>query len=177
MTSYRFAKWDMLALDFAERIAKMSKEEVQVGACLVSPDNRQYAFGYNGKPRNIERFQQSYQDYYAKVRGEVVIHAELNAVLNAEVNIAGWSLYVTFHPCIQCAAFLLQKQLWSITCPQPDVESRWCQHQQDAKRLLMSMADNVYPFAKMPETHLVYELENNLSQMTDEKRANLLSKE
>ena len=84
----------------------------QVGACIVSNENRIMTVGYNGMPRGC-----SDDDYPWERVGDVldtkyafVCHAELNAILNYN----GGSMkdsrcYVTLFPCNECAKALIQK--------------------------------------------------------------------
>jgi deoxycytidylate deaminase len=59
----------------------------------------------------------------------VTIHAEKNAILNAAKNgtkVEGSTLYVTFPPCSQCAAAIIQAGVATVVCPNPaDAPARW----------------------------------------------------
>ena len=77
---------------------QMSKDpEFKVGACVVSMNNRQVSFGYNGFPRGADERSDAWEDKHGRV-----IHAELNAILNAEFNTAGCKLYCSTIPCHVC---------------------------------------------------------------------------
>lgn len=98
-------KWDRRFMRQAFRIAEWSKDPAtKVGAYIADYRNRVVGQGYNGPPRgtadnpNIDRA--------TKLRR--TIHAELNAVLFAQRDLTGCTLYVTHHPCAQCAAVIVQ---------------------------------------------------------------------
>jgi dCMP deaminase len=58
-----------------------------------------------------------------------VVHSEANAILNAAKNGAtteGSTAYVTFPPCSQCAAALIQAGVSKVVCPNPEnAPERW----------------------------------------------------
>jgi dCMP deaminase len=59
----------------------------------------------------------------------VTVHAEANAILNAAKNGAkteGATAYVTFPPCSQCAAALIQAGVKKVVCPNLETApERW----------------------------------------------------
>ena len=96
----------------AKLSAKRSKDpNTQVGCCIVNQDKRIVAVGYNGLPKNCVD-----EDYpWANRVGELqdtkyayVVHAELNAILNATTPLKGCSLYVTLYPCNECVKSIIQ---------------------------------------------------------------------
>jgi len=95
-------------------VADRSKDPVtQVGACIVSSDNRILSLGYNGTPNGWKD-----SDFpWGKVGDPLdtkyafVIHAERNAVLNyggLHSQLKGSRVFVTHFPCNQCAQELAQ---------------------------------------------------------------------
>jgi deoxycytidylate deaminase len=82
----------------------LSKDpDTKVGACVVSPDMRQFSLGYNGFPVGVEETSERWQ------RPEKylwVVHAEVNAVINAPFDTKGCSIYVTIQPCHICLGIL-----------------------------------------------------------------------
>ena len=122
-------RWDSTAYAMADLFASQhSQQDKQVGACLVSPDRRQYSFGYNGPPKSCRDWDEDVDAH---------IHAELNAVLNAKVDITGWTMFTTFHPCLACAANIIQKDLARVICPPIDEESEWAPSQLEAQKILL----------------------------------------
>src|SRR5262245_24147677 len=102
-------KWDRRFIELAAFIAEWSKDpSTKVGAVLVRPDRTIAAIGFNGFARGVGDHEERYADRPTKY--EMVVHAELNALLNAREAIAGYTLYVTpLPPCSQCAAAIIQQ--------------------------------------------------------------------
>ena len=83
----------------------------QVGACIVSQDNKILSMGYNGFPMGCD------DDAFPWARtGEVnetkypfVTHGELNAILNYRGgSLEGAKIYVALFPCNECAKAIIQ---------------------------------------------------------------------
>ena len=93
--------------------ANRSKDpSTQVGACIVSPDNIIISTGYNGMPKGC-----SDEDFpWARsaecendTKYPYVVHAELNAILNANGrDLRGATVYVALFPCNECAKAIIQ---------------------------------------------------------------------
>ncbi|CUQ09904.1 cytidine deaminase [Clostridium baratii] len=107
-----FISWDEYFMGLALLSAKRSKDpSTQVGACIVSPNNRVLSVGYNGFA-----FGCSDDDYSWEREGEFletkypyVVHAELNAILNNRgVSLENAKLYVALFPCNECAKAIIQ---------------------------------------------------------------------
>ena len=80
----------------------------KVGAVLVRPDRTIAAVGFNGFPRGVLDHAERYDDRPTKY--EMVVHAELNALLSSRESLEGYTLYVTpLPPCSQCAAAIIQR--------------------------------------------------------------------
>jgi len=101
-------KWDHRFLDLADRIAAWSKDpSTKVGAIIVRPNRTLCSVGYNGFPRGVEDTEERYEDRETKY--QMVVHAEINAILTAEEELKAYTLYVSpLHPCPQCAAAIIQ---------------------------------------------------------------------
>ncbi len=100
--------WDVVMLRMAAVIATMSKDPAtKVGAVLVSPDRTRISVGYNGFPKQIpdrvEWWNNRNPESPTFSKYELVRHAEMNAITQAKTDLNGWTLYVTHHPCIDCA--------------------------------------------------------------------------
>jgi len=107
-----YISWDEYFMGVALLSAKRSKDpSTQVGACIVSKDNRIVSVGYNGMPKGC-----SDDDFPWERTGDMldtkypfVCHAELNAVLNTGGNnLAGCRVYVALFPCNECTKALIQ---------------------------------------------------------------------
>jgi dCMP deaminase len=103
------SKWDQRFIDLARFVSDWSKDpSTKVGAVLVRPDRTVAAVGFNGFARGVADHEERYSDRPTKY--EMVVHAELNAILNAREYVDGYTLYVTpLPPCSQCAAAIIQQ--------------------------------------------------------------------
>ena len=88
----------------AKLSAMRSKDpSTQVGACIVSNDNRILSIGYNGAPNGFsdEKFPWGRDGKNLDTKYPYVCHAELNAILN-------YRIYVDLFPCNECAKIIIQ---------------------------------------------------------------------
>ena len=112
MKRENYINWDEYFMGIAMLSAQRSKDpSTQVGACIVSNENRILSVGYNGMPRNcdddIYPWEREGDDLNTKYM--FVCHAELNAILNySGTNLVGSKVYVTLFPCNECAKALIQ---------------------------------------------------------------------
>ena len=108
----RIISWDEYFMGVAKLSAKRSKDpNTQVGCCIVNADKRIVAVGYNGLPRNCDDndFPWSCREGALQdTKYAYVVHAELNAILNATTSLAGCTLYVTLFPCNECMKSIIQ---------------------------------------------------------------------
>ncbi len=89
----------------------------QVGACIVSEDNKILSMGYNGFPSGCsddefpwDREGEVYDTKYA-----YVTHSELNAILNYRGgSLEGAKIYVSLFPCNECAKAIIQSGIKTI---------------------------------------------------------------
>ena len=97
-----FITWDEYFMGVAKFSAFRSKDpNTQVGACIVSDDNKILSMGYNGFPRGCAddvfpwgRDNSENDPYNSKYL--YVTHSELNAILNYRGgSLEGSKLYVT----------------------------------------------------------------------------------
>lgn len=107
--------WDDYFIALAFLSAQRSKDpNKQVGACIVSQTNIILSIGYNGFPRGIAdddlpwaKLSRSGEPLETKY--PYVVHAEANAILNANTDkMTGQRIYVTMHPCNECAKLIIQ---------------------------------------------------------------------
>ena len=97
----------------AKLAALRSKDpSTQVGACIVSPDNKILSIGYNGMPigcsdddfpwEKTDETPEHSKYFYST-------HSELNAILNYRGgSLEGTTIYVTLFPCNECAKAIIQ---------------------------------------------------------------------
>ena len=108
-----YISWEEYFMGIAVLSSMRSKDPgTQVGACIVSPDNKIMCVGYNGMPIGC-----SDDDYPWEREGSsldtkymFVCHAELNAILNYNGgDLRGCKVYTTLFPCNECPKAIVQK--------------------------------------------------------------------
>lgn len=93
--------WHEYFFHIMEAAASRSKDpNTRVGAVIVDPNNRQVSMGYNGFPPGMD---ESDERWERPTKYEFVVHAEMNAIFNAQESVAGCSVYLPFWPCKDCA--------------------------------------------------------------------------
>ena len=105
-----YISWDEYFLGIAMLAARRSKDpNTQVGACIVSPDNIIISTGYNGMPKGCSDDEFPWERTGAETKYPYVVHAELNAILNANGrDLRGSRIYVALFPCNECAKAIIQ---------------------------------------------------------------------
>lgn len=109
-----YISWDEFFMAISKLSAMRSKDpNTQVGACIVSKDNRLLSIGYNGAPNGMsdkvfpwERVGKNLETKYF-----FVVHAERNAILNyrgSRKDFEGARIYVDLFPCNECAKEIIQ---------------------------------------------------------------------
>ena len=105
-----YITWDEYFMGIAMLAAMRSKDpNTQVGACIVSQDNIIISTGYNGMPKGCSDDEYPWERVGEETKYPYVVHAELNAVLNANGrDLRGSKLYVALFPCNECAKAIIQ---------------------------------------------------------------------
>ena len=114
-----YISWDEYFMGVAMLSGMRSKDpHSQVGACIVSEDNKILSMGYNGLPTGCS------DDVFPWAReGEdpletkyvYTVHSELNAILNYRGgSLEGAKLYVSLFPCNECAKAIIQAGIKTI---------------------------------------------------------------
>lgn len=112
-------KWAIRMLQVADLYSSWSKDpDHQVGAVITTTDNRLVSAGYNGFPRGVE-------EVGAGLKLFSVVHAEVNAIVNARCSIRGMTMTVTRRPCAQCAAMIIQAGIKVLATRPFEPESKW----------------------------------------------------
>lgn len=113
-----YISWDEYFMGVALLSAMRSKDpNTQVGACIVSGDNKILSMGYNGFPAGC-----SDDDFPWAREGEPLdckylysTHSELNAILNYRGgSLEGAKLYVSLFPCNECAKAIIQSGIKTV---------------------------------------------------------------
>ena len=105
-----YISWDEFFMGVALLAAKRSKDpNTQVGACIVDKNNIILSTGYNGFPYGCSDDDYSWARTGSDTKYSYVVHAELNAILNAQgKDLHGARLYVDLFPCNECAKAIIQ---------------------------------------------------------------------
>lgn len=109
-----YLEWDEYFMAIAKLSAMRSKDpSTQVGACIVSNDNRILSIGYNGAPNGFsdEKFPWGRDGKNLDTKYPYVCHAELNAILNyreSKKDLEDARIYVDLFPCNECAKIIIQ---------------------------------------------------------------------
>jgi dCMP deaminase len=113
-----YISWKEYFMGVAELSSKRSKDPVtQVGCCIVDSSNKHIlSIGYNGLPSgfNDDEFAWEKSSNILEDKNSYVVHAEANAILNADKDLTGAEVYVTMFPCNECAKLLAQKKVKKI---------------------------------------------------------------
>ncbi|MBQ6292308.1 MAG: dCMP deaminase family protein [Lachnospiraceae bacterium] len=144
-----YINWDEYFMGVAFLSARRSKDpNTQVGACIVSQDNKILSMGYNGFPKGCsdEDFpwnRESADPYDNKYF--YTTHSELNAILNYRGgSLEGSKLYVTLFPCNECAKALIQSGIRTVIY----AEDRYAGTSaiRASKRMLRAAGVEFYPY-------------------------------
>ena len=106
-----YISWNEYFMGVAILAAQRSKDpNTQVGACIVSNDNKILSIGYNGMPLNCSDDDFTWErDTADDNKYFYTVHSELNAILNYRGgSLEGSKIYVTLFPCNECAKAIIQ---------------------------------------------------------------------
>jgi len=107
-----YISWDQYFMGVALLAAMRSKDpNTQVGACIVDRANHILSTGYNGFPNGCsdDEFPWGREGTMLESKYPFVVHAELNAILNARgKDLTGSRIYVALFPCNECAKAIIQ---------------------------------------------------------------------
>ena len=118
-------KWDERFIELAKLVGSWSKDpSTQVGAVIVDQKNRIVSVGYNGFPQKIsdnDRLNDRDKKY------NVIVHAEANAILFANRDLSGCTIYTyPFQPCSSCSGLIIQSGIKRVVTVRDD-NPRWKQ--------------------------------------------------
>ncbi len=120
-------KWDIRFMEMCRVVAKWSKDpSTKCGAVIVRADNTIVSQGYNGFPRGIADTDERLHDRQLKY--ELIVHAEMNAILVTREPVANCTLYVwPLLPCARCAVHIIQAGIAKVVSPVLTAEQaeRW----------------------------------------------------
>ncbi|MBR5508546.1 MAG: dCMP deaminase family protein [Lachnospiraceae bacterium] len=145
-----YISWDEYFMGIAYLSAMRSKDpNTQVGACIVSRENKILSMGYNGFPKGCSddefpwnRDGDVYDSKYA-----YVTHSELNAILNYRGgSLEGTKLYVTLFPCNECAKAIIQAGITEVVFAED--KYRETQANMVSRRMLKTAGVQMTPYKK-----------------------------
>jgi dCMP deaminase len=137
-------KWDRRFLQLAKQVSTWSKDpSTQVGAVLVDAELKQVVgMGYNGFPRGVADLDERYAD--REIKYPMVVHAEVNAIIQAGHKARGSMLYV--YPsfmlppiCADCAGAAIQAGIVGIVGYNPNPEDERVKRWADSISLAKTM--------------------------------------
>lgn len=142
--------WDRKFIEMAVLVSSWSKDpSTKVGCVIADSDHAQLSEGFNGFPRGIaddSRLQVREMKY------RLIVHAEANAIAAAARNghsLKGATAYVTFSPCPQCAALLIQAGIRRVVTIKGATPAHWLAECEIAQAMLHE-AGVIYEEAERP---------------------------
>ena len=110
--------WDEYFMGVALLSGERSKDpNSQVGACIVSEDNKILSIGQNGFPKGCSDDEISWEreGAFVETKYPYVCHGELNAILNyTGTTLRNSRIYVALFPCNECTKALIQSGISEI---------------------------------------------------------------
>lgn len=109
--------WEEYFMNIAQISACRSKDpRTRVGCCIVNEKNRIVGIGYNGMPKGCDddEFPWAAEGPALEQKYLYVVHAELNAILNAAPPLTGCRLYTSLFPCNECCKSIIQSGIAEI---------------------------------------------------------------
>ena len=126
IASKPMSKWDQRFCALAKFVSVWSKDpNAKVGAVLYSKPGGYITIGYNGFPMGVEDSADRLEDKETKL--EMIVHAEVNAIVAAGVRAQGATLYVWGKPiCTRCAGPIIQSGIKRVVALNPaSEEGKW----------------------------------------------------
>ncbi|VEU60640.1 Deoxycytidylate deaminase [Mycoplasmopsis bovigenitalium] len=82
----------------------------QVGACIIDNDHKVVGLGYNGMPKGIDEIfpWDRSADTTKDTKYPYVVHAEVNAIINAFGKTKNGTIFTSLYPCSNCAKTIVQ---------------------------------------------------------------------
>lgn len=151
-----YFSWDEAFIQICRVIAQRSKDpSTQTGACIVDDNNIIISLGYNGFPRGCsdDHLPWDREGEFCDTKYPYVVHAEENAVLNANVSTRGARMYCGLFPCNECTKVIIQRGIKEIIYEDDKYHDlkEW-----QASRKMLDMAGVKYRLYK-PEHKLIFE--------------------
>lgn len=148
----RQEKWDRRFLELAKQVSTWSKDpSTKVGAILVDENLHVIGMGYNGFPSGVDDTDARLAERETKYK--FVVHAEVNAVLQAGHKARGATLYVypsfNLPPiCNECAKVAINAGVAGIVGYNPAEQSARTDRWAEAIRISKEMWDEAELFIR-----------------------------
>lgn len=144
------ANWHKRFMGLAEHLSTFSKDpSTRVGAIIVDADHRIVSTGYNGFPRGVHDTPERLADREKKY--EMIVHAEINAILFARRSVVGLSLYTwPLPPCSRCAALIINSGIAAVIAPL-EVPDRWVKSVQLSNEMFAEAGVHAFFYDQLKE--------------------------
>ena len=117
-------------MGIAHAVALKSKDpSTQVGCVIVDAKHRPVSFGFNGFPAGCD---EEVYTYDRPLKYNLILHAEMNAILFASKPLDGCTLYSTHYCCDNCLKHIIQAGIKHVYFDDSSVRERFDDHQVDA---------------------------------------------
>lgn len=117
----------------------------QVGAVIVSPDNRIISVGWNGMPKTKSGVNNDIIYPWRKDSSNAlenkymyVVHAEPNAIAHSSESVRGCTMYLTWFPCSECAKAIVQSGISKLVYLHEYTTDRYRESMEAAKIMFSS---------------------------------------
>lgn len=110
--------WIDRFLSLAQEVSSWSKDPSKKVGCVITNSNNQIvSLGFNGLPKLV---QDDHRLNNKEWKNDHIIHAELNAILNAHSSVNNCTLFCTHSPCSHCASVIIQTGIMVVVVPKQD---------------------------------------------------------
>jgi len=135
--------WHVRFLALAAHVATWSRDpDKKVGSVIVRPDKTIATMGFNGFPRGVDDLPDRLLNRELKL--DMVVHAEMNAILHAREPLHGYTLYVwPFHPCTRCATAIIQSGIKHVVTVPWVKTTKWAANIDLASKMLQEAGINI----------------------------------
>lgn len=153
MSADSLIKWDHRYLELARQVSTWSKDpSTKCGAVIVRPDRTVASLGYNGFPKGVDDSAELYNDRNEKLGR--VIHAEVNAILNASEPVKGYTMYTwpaaAIPSCDRCTTNIIQSGIMRVVHyvqANPSLfEQRWLETAKRSKEMYEQAGVTLVPY-------------------------------
>lgn len=147
-------EWMNYFMRIALEVSTKSKDpKHKVGAIAVEPVSRRIlATGYNGFPGGVKETPERWE---RPTKYDFIVHAEKNIVATAAkfgISLNGCDLFVTLHPCVDCASFVATAGIKRIMYLDDGTDLRqtqeWHTHLDNAKAILKESGIRLIPITE-----------------------------